>query len=143
MSMRFQFFKSRSKKKERELIEMAKIYLEYKDCLEEFLIEVDLRSFKHVSTKKWLNPFVVYHYVSKCKDWIFFAPMVIVLLFNFSMLFFKLFFGSMFGLIAAYCVTFISIVVPICMFFIMKKQNDAQKALMVIEYNFLKSELGL
>ena len=49
----------KKKQKAKEMLEMAKIYK--KSCsLHEFLVEIDLMQFKHVSTRMLTNPFVIY-----------------------------------------------------------------------------------
>ena len=49
----------KKKQKAKEMLEMAKVYK--KSCsLHEFLVEIDLMQFKHISTCMFTNPFVIY-----------------------------------------------------------------------------------
>ena len=49
----------KKKQKTKEMVEMAKVYNK-SNSLHEFLVEIDLMQFTHVSTCMFTNPFVIY-----------------------------------------------------------------------------------
>ena len=49
----------KKKQKIKEMLEMAKVYKK-SSSLHEFLVDIDLMQFTHVSTRMFTNPFVIY-----------------------------------------------------------------------------------
>ena len=54
----------KKKQKTKEMLEMAKVYKK-SGSLHEFLVEIDLTQFKHISTYVLTNPFVIYGMTKK------------------------------------------------------------------------------
>lgn len=56
----------KKKQKTKEMLEMAKVYKK-SSSLYEFLVEIDLMQFTHVSTCMFTNPFVIYAVFSQIR----------------------------------------------------------------------------